>query len=88
MARYIRNPVINETPLDDEVFLVDPNSEEVYYPNEISGGLWRLLGEAMALDALQAAYKAAFPSADQRQVDARYVSARETPGWWSRSRGR
>jgi hypothetical protein len=69
MSRYVRNPAITETPLDAEVFLVDPHSEEVFYLDQVSSGLWRLLAAPAELAELQQAYRAAFPDSDPRTVD-------------------
>jgi hypothetical protein len=68
-ARLVRNPAVTETPLDDEVFLVEPDSDEVYYLDPVSSGLWRLLAMPATLAELQAAYRAAFPDNDGATID-------------------
>ena len=67
--RLARNPAVTETLLDDEVFLVEPHNDEVFYLNAISSGLWRLLAEPLNLADLQAAYRDAFPGTDGNVVD-------------------
>jgi hypothetical protein len=75
MTRFVRNPVVTETVLDSDVFLVEPHSDEVFYLDAVSGGLWRLLAEPTVLAELQAAYRAAFPDADGAAIDADVSSA-------------
>lgn len=69
MTRLARNPSVTETPLDDEIFLVEPHSDEVYYLDAVSSGLWRLLAEPATLAELQAAYREAFPDFDETTID-------------------
>lgn len=69
MTRYVRNPAVTETPLDDEVFLVEPARDEVFYLDAVSSGLWRLLAEPTTLAELQATYRTAFPDDAARTVD-------------------
>jgi len=38
-VRLVRNPAVTETPVDDEIFLVDPETEEVYWLDRLSAGL-------------------------------------------------
>ena len=33
---YLRNPAVNVTEIDQEIFLVDPDDGEVFYLDEIS----------------------------------------------------
>ncbi len=70
MTRFMRNPAVTETRLDSDVFLVEPHSDEVFYLDTVSSGLWRLLAEATTLAELQAAYREAFPEADSAAIDA------------------
>ncbi len=67
--RLARNPAVTETPLDGEIFLVEPHSDEVFYLDAVSSGLWRLLAEPLGLGDLQAAYRDAFPDSDGNIVD-------------------
>lgn len=78
MTRYVRNPAVTETPLDDEVFLVEPASDEVFYLDAVSSGLWRLLVEPVTLADLQAAYRDAFPDKAAETVDRDVAAALET----------
>lgn len=59
--RYIRNPAVTETTLDDDVFLVEPVSGEVFYLNAVTSGLWTLLAQPATRDEALETYRAAFP---------------------------
>lgn len=59
--RWQRNPAISETTVDDETFLVEPESQEVFYLDRISSGLWRILAEPQEEVDVVALFVAAFP---------------------------
>ena len=59
--RWPRNPAIGETAVDDEMFLVEPESQEVFYLDRISSGLWRILAEPQDEAGITALFAAAFP---------------------------
>ena len=69
MTRFVRNPAVTETPLDEDVFLVEPHSDEVFYLDAVSSGLWRLLAEPTTLDAMKSTFREAFPDGDPAAVD-------------------
>jgi hypothetical protein len=49
---YVRNPKIAERSIDDSVFLVDCDTDIVFYLNPLSTGIWQLLREPLsAIDA-------------------------------------
>ena len=58
-TKYIRNPAVTETTLDDDVFLVEPGSGEVFYLNLITSGLWSLFAEAATTEEALAIYRSA-----------------------------
>jgi hypothetical protein len=64
MIRLARNPAVTETRLDDEIFLVEPHSDEVYYLDAVSSGLWRLLDGPATLEELQATWS--YPTTERR----------------------
>ena len=68
--RYGQRPGINATEIDGDVFLVEPDTEEVFYLNAVAGGLWRALAEPMDLAALTALMRSAFPERAQAELDA------------------
>ncbi len=50
--RYVRNPKIAERSINDSVFLVDCDTDIVFYLNPLSTGIWHLLREPLSvLDA-------------------------------------
>lgn len=72
--RYMRNPAISETAVDDELFLVEPESQEVFYLDAVSSGLWRVLAEPHTDAAVVALFAAAFPAAAPTDI-ARDIAA-------------
>lgn len=68
-ARYQRNPAVSETEIDGEIFLVEPETEEVFYLDSMTTGLWRLIAEPQTLPEVAAIYSAAFPDTDRTTID-------------------
>ena len=77
MQRYQRNPAVSETEIDEEVFLVEPKSEEIYYLDSVTSGLWRLLAEPKTLAEAQAVLRDAFPDQDAAAVERDVAAAFE-----------
>jgi hypothetical protein len=67
--RYMRNPAISETAVDDELFLVEPESQEVFYLDTVSSGLWRLLAEPQTTDTVVSLFAAAFPDTVRADIE-------------------
>lgn len=65
---YVRNPAVTETTLDDDVFLVEPGSGEVFYLNAVTSGLWTLFAAPTSETAAAEAYRAAFPDEPEENV--------------------
>ena len=40
---YVRNPAVAATEIDAETFLVEPETGEVFYLDEVSSALWRFI---------------------------------------------
>lgn len=76
--RYRRNPEVSVTELDGEVFLVEPDSQEVFYLDAMGAGLWRLIAEPQSLQEAVAVYLAAFPDADPETVESDLQAALRT----------
>lgn len=72
--RWQRNPAINETVVEDEMFLVEPDSQEVFYLDRISSGLWRALAEPQDEAGLVALFATAFPGTPRATI-ARDIAA-------------
>lgn len=58
---FLRNPAVNATEIDEETFLVGPDDGEVYYLDEISSALWRLLETPQRREDIVKTFSAAFP---------------------------
>ena len=78
MQRYQQNPMVAETAVDDDLFLVEPMSEEIYYLDTVARGLWRLLTEPSTLDELTAVFREAFPDSDPKQIEQDVAQALDT----------
>jgi hypothetical protein len=59
--RFRRNPAIGATVVDEETFLIEPESQEVFYLDAVSSALWRLLAEPRSAVEMAALFAAAFP---------------------------
>ena len=59
--RFRRNPAIGFTVVDDETFLIEPDSQEVFYLDPVSSALWRLLEEPRTAGEMAELFAAAFP---------------------------
>jgi hypothetical protein len=59
--RFRRNPAIGFTVVDDETFLIEPESQEVFYLDPVSSALWRLLEEPRTAVEMAELFAAAFP---------------------------
>lgn len=60
-GRYQRNAAIGETRIENDVFLVAPGSDDVFYLDAIGAGLWRLLAEPHGMTEIEEVFAAAFP---------------------------
>lgn len=69
-SRYQRNPAVTETEIDGEIFLVEPETEEVFYLDPLGSGLWRLIAEPHSLPEAATVYAAAFPDTDRTTIEA------------------
>lgn len=67
-TKFVRNPAVTETTLDDEVFLVEPASGEVFYLDAVTSGLWNLFAAPVALAEAKAAFSDAFPDEAPEKV--------------------
>lgn len=65
---YVRNPAVSATEIDAETFLVEPDEGEVFYLDEVSSALWRLLADAQSEDDIVAIFVAAFPDTGADKV--------------------
>ena len=60
---YVRNPAVAATEIDAETFLVEPETGEVFYLDEVSSALWRFIIEPRSeIEIVQASGAARTPS--------------------------
>ena len=68
LQRLVRNPAISDTEVDGDIFLVEPESQDVIYLNKMASALWRYLAEPRARDEVVAVFVAAFPDVRRARV--------------------
>ena len=66
---------MNATEIDAETFLVDPDSGEVFYLDEVSSALWRLLAEPRSRAEITETFAAAFPDTPADRIEQDIASA-------------
>jgi hypothetical protein len=67
--RYRRNEQVSVTTVDDGSFLVEPETQDIFYLDALSAGLWAALEQPMALADLQALVADAFPETPRATID-------------------
>lgn len=65
---YVRNPAVSATEIDAETFLVEPDEGEVFYLDEVSSALWRLLSDAQSEDDVVKTFATAFPDTGEEKI--------------------
>ena len=70
MSRFKRNAAVTATEIDDGIFLVEPETQDIFFLDAMSSGLWRLLDEPQSLAAMQAVVREAFPDQPGQTLDA------------------
>lgn len=68
--RYRRNEQVTVTTVDDGSFLVEPETQDIFYLDALAAGIWSALAEPMGLAELQALVAEAFPQAPRATVEA------------------
>ena len=58
---YAQNPNIAERSIDDTVFLVDPDTDIVFYLDPLGTGIWHLLKEPVSMAEAIRTVQRAFP---------------------------
>ena len=67
---YVRNPKIAERNIDDTVFLVDTETDIVFYLNPLSTGIWQLLREPISELDVTYIVQQAFSDATHKKIAA------------------
>ncbi len=78
MQRYRQNPLVTETSVDDDLFLVEPEGKEIYHLDATASGLWRALAEPSSLDELTDVFNQAFTDSDPEQIERDVAQALDT----------
>lgn len=68
VPRFQRNSTIGFTVVDDETFLIEPESQEVFYLDPVSSALWRLLEEPRTAEEMVELFVAAFPDRPAEEI--------------------
>ena len=67
--RYQRNPGINETPVEDDMFLIAAGSGDIYHLDPMALSIWRALDEPASAVDLSALFQDAFPGTSAANID-------------------
>ena len=65
---YLQNPIIVERSIDDTIFLVNPETDAIFYLNPLSLAIWRLLTEPVNLSEAVVAIQQAFPDVQPKHM--------------------
>lgn len=77
MTKFKRNAAVTATEIDDGIFLVEPETQDIYFLDAVSSGLWRLLAEPQTLADMQGIVREAFPDQEPAALDADVTAAIE-----------
>lgn len=61
MSRYRRRAGINETPVEDELFLIAGDGGDIFHLDRLAMSIWRALAEPASEAELLALFGQAFP---------------------------
>jgi hypothetical protein len=75
MSKFKRNAAVTATEIDDGIFLVEPETQDIFFLDAMSSGLWRLLSEPQSLAQMQSMVREAFPDQPAQAVDADVAAA-------------
>jgi len=67
--RYSRRSGISETPVTDELFLLDTASGELFHLDHGARGLWTVLAEPTEFEAILATFSEAFPDTPASRLE-------------------
>lgn len=65
---YLRNPAVSTTAVESDLFLVEPDGQDVYYLDAVTSGIWRLLETPHDRDAILDVYSQAFPDVKPEKI--------------------
>ena len=65
---YVRNPKIAQRRVDESVFLIDPETDRVFYLDALSSGIWNLLGKPISMNDAVTIVQQAFPGTSSEKI--------------------
>ena len=65
---YVRNSGILERQIDGKVFLVNPETDTIFYLNQIGTAIWHLLARPTSVAEAASIIRQAFPTVPPRQI--------------------
>lgn len=68
--RYRRNESVTVTTVDDGSFLVEPETQEIFYLDALAAGVWTALAATMTPAELQRQVAEAFPQTPRETIEA------------------
>ena len=78
MSRFRRSRGINETPVEDEMFLIASGSGDIYHLDPMALSIWRALDEPTGGAELSALFRTAFPDTPPATIERDLAAALET----------
>ena len=65
---YLRNPIIVERSIDNTIFLVNPETDAIFYLNQVGTAIWQLLTEPINISEAVAIVQQAFPDVQPKNI--------------------
>jgi hypothetical protein len=65
---FLRNHIIVERRIDDTVFLVNPETDTVFYLNPLGTAIWQLLAQPIRAAEAATIVQEAFPDVPPKQI--------------------
>ena len=65
---FVQNPNIAERRIDDTAFLVDPDTDIVFYLDALGSGIWHLLKEPVSINDTITIVQQAFPGKCPKEI--------------------
>jgi hypothetical protein len=69
MNRYRRRPGINETPVEDEIFLMTGEDGDIFHLDRMAMSIWRALEQPSSRAELLALFAEAFPDTSTEIIE-------------------
>ena len=66
--RYVKNKILIERNINNDSFLVNPETEEIFYLNALSSAIWQLLEQPITLEEVVDIISKAFPDILPEQI--------------------